>query len=286
MILDSLFQKISQKEIPSLGVGIDPNISLMNHDLQQLAKNDMYSALSEFCTTIITASAGRVGFVKFQSAYFEQFGMVGYQVLKEQMLSARNNGLVVMLDAKRGDIGSTSEAYAKAYLKPGADFECDILTVNGFLGLQTIQPFMQYSEQYDKSIIVLCKTSNPDSELIQSAKVEKSTSVSSMIAASINSYNEGVQSSTGFGRVGLVVGATHIQEIEELNSRTPNTYWLTPGLGYQNNKNQISNIRSQGVLYPMSRFITYPSQEYLSHHDSYTDSIIHKIDDAARMIHS
>ena len=179
---------------------------------------------------VLNACAELVACVKPQLAFYEALGLPGMELLEDVCVLARTLGLPVILDAKRGDIGSTAEAYAAAWLSgPHAGAA---LTVNPFLGFETLTPFVQAARHNGGAVFVLVKTSNPDQADLQGG------GVSERIAAELTRLGaqEGGLSSTGLSSVGAVVGATHPHELADWRRRMPHATLLLPGLGAQGAK--------------------------------------------------
>ena len=194
------------------------------------------SFLRRYTEILMVAAHGLVGFVKFQSAFFEAFGSDGVSELARAIALAKELGYAVILDAKRGDIGSTAEAYARAYLSPahagGTDLEVDCLTVNPFLGPETMEPFVARARDFGKGLFVLVKTSNPDSGWLQDQRLDGG-SVSELVAELVARWAEATIGSSGVGAVGAVVGATYPEQASRLRKLMPRSTLLAPGLGSQ-----------------------------------------------------
>jgi orotidine-5'-phosphate decarboxylase len=259
-----------QKKSPIV-VGIDPNFDLLPEKMRPryLEKYEINGKLWDFVKPVLDATADLVCGVKFQSAYFEQFGSWGVRVLAKSVQYAKGLGLVVIMDAKRGDIGSTSEAYTKAYLNSENTFQnfqftsfldSDAVTVNPFLGLDTMEHFIKASHG-GKGVFVLVKTSNPGSGFIQNAMIGDKT-VSEALAEFIN--QEGLKSigQSGYSNIGAVVGATKVEEALNFRSIMPKSIFLAPGIGAQGGNvedlKKLMNPSGLGVIVPISRGITFP----------------------------
>jgi len=150
-----------------LVAGIDPSLS----DIPEFFGHDS-AWIDRFVSFVIESIDGRIGFVKFQSAYFEACGLAGLTALSAGIRKARAAGIGIILDAKRGDIGATAAAYARAYLTPASaggsgDFEADCLTVNPLMGPDTLEPFVECANRFGKGLFVLCRTSNPGAGWLQ-----------------------------------------------------------------------------------------------------------------------
>jgi orotidine-5'-phosphate decarboxylase len=221
--------KANTRVFGPLVLGIDP---VINHAPKQLsASHDQF--LHRYTEALLDGAEGKVGFVKFQSAYFEALGSSGLVSLAKCIATARERGFAVILDAKRGDIDSSVEAYGRAYLKPGgSDLEVDCLTINPFLGPETLEPFVRYAREYGKGLFVLVKTSNPGSGWLQDQLVE-GRSVSERVADKVAAWADETMGDNGVGAVGAVVGATYPLQGQQLRAVMPRSVFLAPGLGAQ-----------------------------------------------------
>jgi len=212
-----------------LVLGIDP---ALDHAPTAFAE-DPAAFLERYTLALLDAADGKVGFVKFQSAYFEAWGSHGIASLARCIAIARERGFAIIMDAKRGDIGSTMAAYARAYLTPGAsDLESDCLTVNPFLGPETLQPFVDCAREHGKGLFVLVKTSNPGSGWLQDQLVGN-MAVSERVAELVARWAEQTLGDQGVGAVGAVVGATYPAQGLQLRKAMPRSVLLVPGLGAQ-----------------------------------------------------
>ena len=152
-----------------LCVGIDPHAALLG----SWSLPDSVQGLERFALTVVEALAERVAVLKPQSSFFERFGSAGVAVLERTIAEAREAGALVILDAKRGDIGSTVEAYADAYLDPGSSLFADAVTVSPYLGFGALEPFVERAEQYGCGVFVLAFTSNPEGASVQRAQCHR-----------------------------------------------------------------------------------------------------------------
>jgi orotidine-5'-phosphate decarboxylase len=243
----------------SLVVGIDP-VHEDIPDCFKSAKRDPVQCLQDYSTFLIDTIAPHVCFIKPQSAFFEAYGSAGVEVLARVMAYARRKGLRIILDAKRGDISSTAAAYARAYLTPGigSDLEADCLTINPFLGTDTVEIFVDCAKKYGKGLFVLVKTSNPGGEWIQDIVVGDKT-VSERIAMQIDLWSQDCTGSSGLSPVGAVVGATFPEQGLRLRELMPRSIFLLPGIGAQGGEAKAVNDLRRGneasVLVPISRGI-------------------------------
>ena len=245
MSMDILQEKILEKQNPTV-VGLDPRPEYVPEEIRArhfAEKGETLEALAdaylEFNKGLMDALADFIPAIKPQSAYYELLGWQGLRCLKETIDYAHSLGLYVLADVKRGDIGSTAEAYSEAYLghvqvggQSVAPFACDAVTVNGYLGSDGIKPFIETCKAQDKAIFVLVKTSNPSSAELQDLDCggrllyqAAGDLIAQLGADSIGRY--------GYSAVGAVTGATYPKELHGLRQRLPHTFFLVPGYGAQ-----------------------------------------------------
>ena len=270
---DKINAQILLKKSPIV-VGIDPNFDLLPEHMRPryLEKYEINGKLWDFVKPVLDATHDLVCGVKFQSAYFEQFGSWGVRILAKSVQYAKSLGLIVIMDAKRGDIGSTSDAYAKAYLNSKSTFknfdftsylDSDAVTVNPFLGLDTMINFVEASKE-GKGVFVLVKTSNPGSGFIQNAMIGDKT-VSDMLAEYVSDQGELSIGQSGYSNLGAVVGATKVEESLHLREIMKKSILLAPGIGVQGGSvediKKLMDKNGLGVIVPISRGITYPKLE-------------------------
>jgi orotidine-5'-phosphate decarboxylase len=212
-----------------LCVGIDPH----PHLLDEWSLEGSAAGAREFGLRVVDAAAGRVGIVKPQVSFFERFGAAGFIVLEELMAAARAAGLIVIADAKRGDIGSTMDAYAEAWLTPGAPLEADAMTANPFLGVGTLEGTFRLAEGAGKGVFVLAATSNPDAFTAQRATLADGQTVSSRIVDEVSARNARTTPEGSWGSIGFVIGATVEWTDAGLAAFAPPVPILGPGFGHQ-----------------------------------------------------
>ena len=194
---------------------------------------DAAQAVRDLCDAFVPRVAERAVCMKPQSAFFEQLGPAGVSVLADAMATARAAGCPVVLDAKRGDIGSTAEAYALAYLDAHAPMPADALTVNPYLGLDTLAPFTDRARNAGRGLFVLVKTSNPGSGDFQDQLVEGAPLFDTVARALGPLAKELRGPETGWSSLGVVVGATYPEQALHVRERLPHTLFLVPGYGAQ-----------------------------------------------------
>jgi orotidine-5'-phosphate decarboxylase len=207
-----------------LCVGIDPHVGL----LEAWGLPADPSGLAQFAETCVTACAGVAAVVKPQSAFFEVFGAAGIAVLESTIAAARAAGALVLLDVKRGDIGSTMAAYAQAYLDPSAPLGVDAITVSPYLGVGSLAPVFEAAERSLGGAFVLARTSNPEGGQVQLASGPDGRSVAQAVVDELAARNA---SATGLGSLGVVIGATIGQADVDVSGL--NGPFLVPGIGAQ-----------------------------------------------------
>lgn len=212
-----------------LCVGIDPHVSL----LEEWGLDASAAGVREFGLRVVEAAAGRVGVVKPQVSFFEPYGAAGFAALEDVMASARAAGLIVIADAKRGDIGSTMDAYAAAWLTPGAPLEADALTANPFLGVGTLSGTFDLAERHGKGVFVLAATSNADAATSQRALLPSGETVSAAIVREVSERNARTAPAGEWASLGFVVGGTVDWTDAGLQPFAPIAPILGPGFGHQ-----------------------------------------------------
>ncbi|MBL7261278.1 orotidine-5'-phosphate decarboxylase [Paractinoplanes lichenicola] len=207
-----------------LCVGIDPHAAL----LTRWGLSDDIAGLERFARTVVEALADRVAVLKPQSAFFERFGSRGIGILESTIRQSREAGALVLLDVKRGDIGSTMAAYAGAYLDPASSLCADAITVSPYLGVGSLQPAFDVAAANGGGVFVLALTSNPEGPSVQHAVASDKRTVGQTVIDEISQLNAGAEP---LGSLGLVIGATIGDTGHDL-SRV-NGPLLAPGLGAQ-----------------------------------------------------
>lgn len=245
MPLDTLIEKIVDMQNPTVA-GLDPTIENIPAFIRQRAfkkfgenPEGAAAALLEFNKGLIDALCGTVPAVKPQCAYYERYGWQGMRALALTISYAREKGMYVITDGKRGDIGPTVRAYADAHLgkvQIGATtvspFGADALTVNGYLGTDGIEPLLDVCRLYGGAIYVLVKTSNPSSGELQDLSLGEGT-VYEKMGRMCEKWGEALPGKYGYSSVGAVVGATYPKQLSQLRKALPHTFFLVPGYGAQ-----------------------------------------------------
>ncbi len=243
--IDILINKIKETNNPTV-IGVDTRYDMVPECVRKKYGTDlegMCQAMLEYSKALIDSTYDIIPAVKLQSAYFEMYGIEGIKLYKEMIEYCRNKGMVVMADVKRGDIGSTSAGYSRAYLGKNtidgneqAIFDVDFATVNPYMGSDCVMPFVEDCKKYDKGIFVLVKTSNKSSGEIQDVKAEDGEEIYKKVAKLVNTWGEELIGENGYSSVSAVVGATYPKQLKELRELMPHSYFLIPGYGAQGGK--------------------------------------------------
>ena len=245
--------------------GVDPHSSL----LADWGLPDTPAGLARFCEITVEAFADRVAIVKPQSAFFERFGSAGIAVLESTIRQFRDRGVLVLLDVKRGDIGSTAAAYAAAYLDPASPLYSDAITVSPYLGFGTLAPMIERAQAHGGGVFVLAVTSNPEAGQVQQAQVSDGRPVAQVILDEVAGANAGADPLGSVGVVfGVTAGATGL-DLGRLNGPV-----LAPGLGAQGGRPEDL----AAVLAGMRGQVLPSASRELLRHGPDTQSLRHAVD--------
>ncbi|WP_459130049.1 orotidine-5'-phosphate decarboxylase [Guggenheimella bovis] len=222
--MKKLFDAMKKKN-SAVCVGIDPNLTSFPEDFYKDASIE--ERLTQFSKCIIDATEEYAACYKVQIAYFEQYGLEGMKAFKNVLDYGKEKGVFMISDVKRGDIGSTAEAYARAFLGRTGDFSSDAITVNPYLGDDNNEAFYKLAKENEKGVFVLVKTSNPTSSQLQNLECNGKLIFEHVSEMVLNHplYSDDL--------IGCVVGATHPRELEFLRKKMPTTLFLVPGYGAQ-----------------------------------------------------
>ncbi|HYL77449.1 MAG TPA: orotidine-5'-phosphate decarboxylase [Bryobacteraceae bacterium] len=246
-------------------VGLDPRIHLMPGFITSgrtgPPRDIVRSTISEFHELVLDAIAGLVPAVKPQLAFFEQYGVGGMEAFENTVRAARQRGLLVIADAKRNDISSTAEAYAKAFLSEQA-FDADAMTVTPYLGRDSLLPFVELCGKNGKGLFVVLKTSNPGSRDYQDQALQSTGQpLYESVAATIDELGRELIGESGYSAIGAVIGATFPEEARRLRELLPHSFILVPGYGAQGATGQSAaacfHANGLGAIVNSSRGITY-----------------------------
>jgi orotidine-5'-phosphate decarboxylase len=245
---DRMLDAIEEKQTP-LCIGLDPMYERMPQQIRQIAatakggQGEQATAAREFCQSVIDIVKDQVPCVKLQSAYFERCGPAGMRAYFEVADYAHDNGLLIIGDVKRADIGSTAEAYAAAHLEEvflgEGDKEhtatVDAVTVNPYFGSDGVQPFIKVAKENGQGVLVVIRTTNPSAKEFQDLKDAEGRRLFERVAERVNDWanQAGCVGESGYSLVGAVVAATYPEDTKLLRDLMPNSLFLVPGVGAQ-----------------------------------------------------
>lgn len=243
--IDLLIEKIKETNNPTV-MGLDPRYEMLPECIKNKYGKDVKSVcegILEYNKNLIDNAYDIIPAVKPQIAFYEMFGIEGMKCFKETCKYAKENGMIVIADIKRGDIGTTAAGYSNAYLgrtlvgdSEESFYDIDWVTVNPYLGIDGVKPFIEDCIKYNKGIFVLVKTSNKSSGELQDLKLEDGKTVYEKVAELVNSWGEELIGEHGYSSIASVVGATYPIQIKKLREIMPNSYFLIPGYGAQGGK--------------------------------------------------
>ncbi len=256
-------------------LGVDPHLDLIPKIFDENTKtSNIVEKVEKFCFSLLDAAVGLVPAIKPQIALFEQLGPDGMKLLSSLCKHAQSQNFLVIMDAKRGDIGSTSQAYANAYLGKNAPFPSDALTINPWLGIDSLEPFFKKASETSSGLFVLVHTSNKGSKDIQEISLSTGIKCYEHLANILKPIVEKNKGSLGLSSIGVVSGATFTEESVALRKLLPNAPFLIPGYGTQGasakdacaplvQDTEHSNLLNFGLI-NASRSILFSENSYLA----------------------
>jgi orotidine-5'-phosphate decarboxylase len=289
--IDRLIEAIEDKGNPT-ALGLDTRVEYLPRPLkEELSKAEAgppgekaAEALAFFNHALIDALSDLIPCVKVQVAHYEMWGVPGMEAFRRTLVYARQKGMVTIADVKRNDIGATAEAYAAAYLGEDAPFSADFVTLNGYLGLDGISPFLNACRKNATGVFVLVRTSNPSAGEFQDLIVQGGPArpLYEQVGLRVAQWGEGLMGRYGYSSVGAVVGATWPEEGKKLRSLLPHTFFLAPGYGAQGAAARdlagYSGPKGRGLVVNASRSLL------CAHQKRNTDDFISAVrDEALRM---
>ena len=244
-IIDDLIDKIKEKQSPIV-MGIDPRYDFIPNNIKEKYSKDIQGfakASVEFAKGLIDSVYDIVPAIKPQLAYFEAMGPEGLIAYKQIIEYAKSKDLIIISDAKRGDIGTTSKAYSNAFIgktslddKEESIYNSDFVTVNPYMGSDSVNPFIEDCEKYNKGVFVLIKTSNKSSGELQDLALDNGKKIYEHVAQLVDEWGKNLIGEHGYSSVAAVVGATYPAQLQELREIMPHTFFLIPGYGAQGGK--------------------------------------------------
>ena len=245
LAIDRLIEKIIKLKSPVV-MGLDPRYDMIPECVRNKYSSDLEGvskAILEYNKCLIDNTYDIIPAIKPQMAFYEMFGIYGMKTFLDTCKYAKEKGMIVIADNKRGDIGSTAKGYSNAYLgktKIGdieeSIFDVDFITVNPYMGTDCIEPFIEDCKKYDKGIFILAKTSNPSSGELQDEKLENGEEVYKKVISLIEKWGEDLRGKYGYSSISAVVGATYPKQLQELRKLATHTFFLIPGYGAQGGK--------------------------------------------------
>ena len=258
-----------------LCLGVDPHLDLIPKIFNENTKtSNIVGKVEKFCFSLLDAAVGLVPAIKPQIALFEQLGPDGMKLLSSLCKHAHSQNFLIIMDAKRGDIGSTSQAYANAYLGKDAPFPSDALTINPWLGIDSLEPFFKKASETSSGLFVLVHTSNKGSKDIQEMSLSTGIKCYEHLANILKPIVEKNKGTLGLSSIGVVSGATFREESVALRKLLPNAPFLIPGYGTQGasakdacaplvQDTEHSNLLNFGLI-NASRSILFSEDSYLA----------------------
>ncbi|MGB0951920.1 MAG: orotidine-5'-phosphate decarboxylase [Planctomycetota bacterium] len=289
---DRLYAAIEAKATPAM-VGLDPRLDRLPEPFRTEAAKGPQAAADALVTyhrSLLDVIAPHVPIIKPQSAFFEQLGAPGFAALADAVAYAKDIGLLVLMDAKRGDIGSTSEAYASTFLENGwndAFPASDALTINPYLGEDACEPFLQAADRAGAGLFFLVKTSNPGAGCFQD---HGEPPLADIVAGKVAAWGSTRLGSTGWSSVGAVVGATRPEELAHFRALMPQATLLLPGFGFQGGSadglESAFNNKGQGAVVNASRSILFAFEredlQHLPTWEARTEVAVHEMKEALK----
>lgn len=243
--IDNLIEKIKKTNNPTV-MGLDPRYEMIPEYIRKKYDKTLKgvaSCIVEFNKKLIDAICDVIPAVKPQIAFYEMYGIEGMKAFEETCKYAKEKRLVVIADIKRGDIGTTAKAYSNAFLgktlvgdKEESIYDVDFVTLNPYMGIDSIKPFLEDCKKYNKGVFILAKTSNPSSGDLQDMKLENGEEVYIKVAKLIEEWGKDFIGEYGYSSVSTVVGATYPKQLEEIRNVAKHSYFLIPGYGAQGGK--------------------------------------------------
>ncbi len=225
-IIDKLYEKVSKNGF--VCIGLDSSIDYIPENMK--AGKSVSEALFSYNKEIIDQTYDVCAIYKLQIAYYESYGIEGMIAYRDTLSYLREKDLLSIGDVKRSDIAASANMYAKAHFE--GDFETDFITLNPYMGMDSIEPYEEYIEKGDKGVFVLLRTSNPGAKDFEVLPVD-GEEFFYKVGDKMRELNDKYIGKSGFGPIGLVVGATHSEEVEKIRKRYDKMFFLIPGFGAQ-----------------------------------------------------
>lgn len=269
-IIDVLIDNIKYTNNPTV-IGLDPRYEMLPKCIIEKYPQTLEGvsqSIIEFNKCLIDATYDIIPAIKPQIAFYEMYGLPGMNAFKQTCEYAKQKGMIVIADIKRGDIGSTAKGYSNAYLgktKIGnieeSVYDIDFVTINPYMGTDCVKPFLEDCKKYNKGLFILVKTSNPSSGDLQDLKLENGKEVYMQVADLVEKWGTDLIGSYGYSSISAVVGATYPEQLRQIRASAPHTFFLIPGYGAQGgNAKDISlgfDKKGLGGIVNASRSLMY-----------------------------
>ena len=243
--MDKLINKIKETNNPTV-IGLDPRYEMIPECIRSKYEENLEGvakAIVEFNKALIDEIYDVIPAVKPNVAFYEMYGLEGMKAFEETCKYAKEKGMLVIADIKRGDIGSTAKAYSNAFIaktkigeKEESIYDVDFVTLNPYLGVDGIKPFIEDCKKYGKGAFIIDKTSNPSSGELQDLRLETGEEIYTKVAKLVEEWGKDLIGEYGYSSISTVVGATYPKQLEALRKVAPHTFFLIPGYGAQGGK--------------------------------------------------
>ncbi len=261
-IIDKLYEKVSKNGF--VCIGLDSSIDYIPENMK--TGKSVSEALFSYNKEIIDQTYDVCAIYKLQIAYYESYGIEGMIAYRDTLSYLREKDLLSIGDVKRSDIAASAKMYAKAHFE--GDFETDFITLNPYMGMDSIEPYEEYIEKGDKGVFVLLRTSNPGAKDFEVLPVD-GEEFFYKVGDRMKELNDKYIGKSGFGPIGLVVGATHSEEVEKIRKRYENMFFLIPGFGAQ----KADSMNVYKLLEGLNGGVVNSSRAILKNWQNYEDGI-------------
>ena len=244
-MMDKLIDKIKETNNPTV-IGLDPRYDMIPECIRNRYEETLEGvakAVVAFNKALIDEIYDIIPAVKLNIAFYEMYGLAGMKAFEKTCQYAKQKGMLVIADIKRGDIGTTAKAYSNAFIgktkigeKEESIYNVDFVTLNPYMGIDSIKPFIEDCQKYDKGAFILVKTSNPSSGELQDLKLETGEEVYTKVAKLVETWGENLRGEYGYSSISAVVGATYPKQLQDLRKEAPHIFFLIPGYGAQGGK--------------------------------------------------
>lgn len=260
MIIDRLYENVCKKG--NVCIGLDTSMDYIPSSFK-MKYSSIEDTLFEFNKRIIDAAYDTAACFKVQIAYYEAYGIEGLSAYRKTLKYLRDNGIIIIADIKRGDISATADMYAKAHFT--GDFEADFITLNPYMGFDSITPYLKYVENDEKGLFILIRTSNEGAKDIQYIEDKNGEKIYKSVADGIYKISERFKGKCGYSSIGGVAGCTNTDEAAEFRESYKNMFFLIPGYGAQGGSAKDAAIflkKGNGGIVNASRSILLAYKKY------------------------